>query len=491
MSKNSKANYTRQLAAAKQSGSPAKSAHTIEAGIGGVESFMGFIQEAYTHELRWPAVQPIYARIRRSDPEISIVRQLFTSLVTKINLHFELPDNASDDEKRAQEFGMQVLDDMEGGWQSFMDTLISNVPFFGWGWFEVVHGIRSPDWSPSDPLDDWRSQYDDGLIGIRRLGFRDSGTFKSWVIDQASGKLLGMVQTPGIGIPDVTIPIENSLHVTFGDSNNPEGLSPLEAVWRLERIKYGLEIVQGIGFEHAAGYLNVVTQDNLSPEDKEMIKRSAKAIMTAQEGNYATWPKNVTGTIDDVNFSAAGAILQAIKYYGILKLSIYNSQWVSLSATTGSGSYSAMDDSSGMFLTTYNSMIESFVRQIDNQVFKKLFQINALSFPGMVNRPHLAYAALDKRIALAELGSFFSLMADTIILDDDDVRALRRKSGILADKIPESESESVIKSKSSPTGTALSMSDKRNMDLGRKAYLKKIEKENPELYRFEMSKENK
>jgi hypothetical protein len=87
----------------------------------------------------------------------------------------------------------------------------------------------------------------------------------------------------------------------------------------MERIKYGLEVVQGIGFEHAAGYLNVTAEKTLTDSDKANIKAAARAIMTAQEGNYAAWPQGITGELTDVNFQAAAALLEAIRYYGLLK----------------------------------------------------------------------------------------------------------------------------------------------------------------------------
>lgn len=60
----------------------------------------------------------------------------------------------------------------------------------------------------------------------------------------------------------IILPLDNSLHITFGDANNPEVLSPLEAVWRLERLKYGYEVVMGIGSEHSAGRLKIQKIEN-------------------------------------------------------------------------------------------------------------------------------------------------------------------------------------------------------------------------------------
>jgi len=460
--------------------------HVTELGNEGFDHYMGFISEAYNAELLWPSVQPLYSRIRRSDPEITIIRQIFTALTRQIVLRFELPDDANDDEKKAKEFGEEALRDIDGGTTEFLETTVSNVPFFGWGWFEVLNGYRDPDWRPPDKNDKWQSQYNDGLVGVRRLAWRDSSSFKEWILDPETCRLLGMIQSGRFGTEDIILPLENSLHVTFGDVNNPEGLTPLEAVWRLERIKYGLEVINGIGFEHAAGYLNVTVDGTLSEADKTNIKKAARAIMTAQEGNYATWPKGVDGEVKDIPFSAASSLLAAIKYYGILKLSIYNSQWVALSSTTGSGSFSAMQESSSMFMTTYNSMMAGFIRQVDEQVFKKLFELNALAWPNMVNRPRLTFSPIKKKVSLDEIGNFISKL-DGWILGDEDIKAIRERTGILPTAIPEEQSIG-IKETVKPANLSINPENKKRIRSAFEAYVEKAKDENPEMYALVMKK---
>jgi hypothetical protein len=402
-----------------------------ELGYTGLNEYAGFVSEAYNTALHWPGVQPLYSRMRRSDPEISVVRMLFSSLAKSVSFRWETPDEPTAGDKLAQEFAESVLDDLGDGLVSFVDTLVSNAPFFGWGWWEVLPGFRNPDWRAPGG-DDWRSHYDDNRIGIRRLAWRDSSSFSGWEFSD-SGDLRGMYQWSS-SRPKVFLPIENSLHVTFGDAHNPEGLSPLEAVWRLERIKYGLEVVQGIGFEHAAGYLNVTTDLTLTPEDQNHIKAAARAIMTAQEGNYAAWPKGVTGELKDISFAAAPAILEAIKYFGILKLTVFNAQWVALSSMSGVGSNAAMSDSSGMWLMTFNAMMEGFAQQMDAQVGTRLFEWN--QFPGMTKRPVLRVDPINK-VSLGQLASILPALSNVVPLGDEDYLAIRRQSGFLPEALPE------------------------------------------------------
>jgi hypothetical protein len=170
-----------------------------------------------------------------------------------------------------------------------------------------------------------------------------------------------------------------------------------------------------------------------------MVNAAARAIMTAQEGNYLALPKGVTAEIIDVPFSAAAAILESIRYFGQLKLMVCNMQWMAMSGVSGTGSYAAMNDSSSMAVMTYNAMRDGFAAQFDAQVGKRLFQWN--SFPGMTRRPRAVIPHIEKVISLNELGSILAPLAATMPLGDEDYIAIRRRTGFLPETLPEVKSE--------------------------------------------------
>lgn len=399
-----------------------------EEGTSGLKAFSGFVAEAYNQKLYWPQVQPIYNKLRRSMAEMVIIRQAFSTWARNVTIRVDLPENPTDDDTRYQKFIESVFSEMTGGFGGLIDTLLNNVPFFGWGWWTVVPGRRDPDWTDPDG-DGWKSESDDGLIGLRRLAFRDSSSFQRWDMDDRN-HLRGMWQQDfSTGTQAVLLPLEQSLHITFGDPNNPEGLSPLEAIYRISQIKYGLEVVQGIGFEHAAGYLNIkkTNEGSLSADDKTNIALVAKAILTAQQGNYAAWPFGIEGEVKDIGFAAAGSLLSAIQYYGVLALSCYTMQWIALSATTGAGSYAAMTDSSTMGVFTFNSMLDGFATQFDAQVGKQLYEWNKAAFPNLTKRPEIHFTHIEKELALGELSAFIVAMADILKLGPDDIKAIRER----------------------------------------------------------------
>jgi len=120
--------------------------------------------------------------------------------------------------------------------------------------------------------------------------------------------------------------------------------------------------------------------------------------------------------------------------------------------------------------------MEGFIKQIDNQVFKRLFKINELSFPGMENRPTLAFTPVEKSISLEELGGFMEKL-DMLVLGDDDIKAIREKSGFLPTAIPEEESEGVKKSETFP-----------KQDSAFERVMGKLEKTNPKLFKAILEK---
>ncbi len=410
-----------------------------EKGTPGLDAWYGFVYKAYNADLYWPDVYELYNRLRRSDPEVTITRQIFGTVGSSIRIEPDLPEKPSDDDKRFQEFYAQTLDDLEGGIGLWRDTYVAYVPFMGWAWWEAVPAIRKRDWVPPDD-DPWRSKYNDGLIGFRRFGFRDHSSFDSWKLNENNGRLAGMQQLDAPN-PRILLPIENSIHITFGDAENPEGLTPLEALWRLERIKYGLEIVQGIGFEHTAGYLNIKKTEGgaLTDSDHANIKKAARAILTAQEGNYAAWPPGFDASLIDVTFSGALALLEAIRHYSMLKLALYNMQWVAMSTVSATGSYAALKDSTALWLVAFNSMMSNGVQQLDEQIGSRLLKLNQGKFPGITRRPQLKASKVEKLIDLAELAAFMQAIKGVLPLGDDDYLEFRKRTGFLPETLPQVE----------------------------------------------------
>ena len=423
-----------------------------EMGTSGLKAMQGFVNEAYLTQYAWPSVSSTFARIRRSCPEVLMMGGAFSAWGRNSSIVLDLPDHPSDAEKRYHEFNYEVYDDIDGGSSQLIDTMVTRTPFDGFFVWEVVPGIRNPEWVPP-PFkdadgkkwpDNWRSQYKDGMIGIRRFAPRDTSTFAGWEFD-GNKRAIGYIQSDYPN-PSITLPLMPNpgnpfacLHLTFGDANNPEGKSPLEAIARLETLKRGYETVMGIGSEHVAGHLKVqkTTAGALSTTDKQNVADAARAILAAQEGNYALWPYGLEGQVVDIPFAAAAAILETIKYYSVEILAVYMMQFIAYNIFTRTGALSSATDSSQIAVFTFNAMLDGFAAQLDAQIGRRLFQANKDSFPGLERRPKIRFKHVEKNVALSEMGVFFAQLNGILPLGDEDYRAIRERSGFLPKNLPE------------------------------------------------------
>lgn len=419
-----------------------------EIGTSGLKETSGFVSEAYNARLFWPQVSPEFNRIRTSTPPIVMCARQFQAWARAIKPIVNLPENPTDDDKRYQEFRESDYENMEGGLGQYLETLVSRVPFDGWYSWNVVYGLRDPSWTPPPYTDysgkswpdDWRSEADDGLLGVRRLAARDNSSFHRWDFDGAQ-RMIGWFQRDPRTGAEYRMDKKKILHHTFGDPTNPEGTAGLIPCWRLERLQYGLQVVSGIAAEHAAGYLKFTKTEkgDISTQSERLIGQAAKYMLTAQEGNYAVLPYGFDAELIETSLQGFPALTEAIKNYDVLMLSVFGMQWMALNTLTGTGSYAAQTDVTQSGITSFNSMMDGFASQWDTQVERRIYEANKASFPGMTKRPRVTFSHLENSVPLSEIAQFFSQMKGILPLGEDDMKAIRKAIDFLPDNSPKPE----------------------------------------------------
>lgn len=126
------------------------------------------------------------------------------------------------------EFFESLRGDMDHSWDHFMVNVATCIQY-GWSAFEIVYKRRLRKVKRGELT----SNYDDGKIGIKKLGFRPQLTLERWKVDPNTGDFLGMVQNAtgaaGSGYTGmVEIPVDRLL--IFNSAQNgdsPEGRSCL------------------------------------------------------------------------------------------------------------------------------------------------------------------------------------------------------------------------------------------------------------------------
>ncbi len=119
-----------------------------------------------------------------------------------------------------------------------------------------------------------------------------------------------------------------------------------------------------------------------------------------------------------------------------MKLMAFNLQFMAMSTTTGTGSFAAMQDSSSMFIQSFNALIEGLVEQFDEQIVHRLLMLNADAFTGMRRRPHIVATKINKEKVLSELIAFAEGYSRLAPLGTQDVINLRKQSGVLDEDLP-------------------------------------------------------
>lgn len=197
-----------------------------EVGASGLRAFSGWVREEFLPQLQGRQAAAKYREMIDNSPIIGAMMQAIYSTMRKV----EWRVNPADDSPEAQEaadFVDSCREDMSHTWQ---DCVVEDLSMLAYGFApkEIVYKRRlgrDPGDGP-DGLPLGKSDYEDGLIGWRRMPIRGQDTILKWFFD-ANGEIKGLTQQPWTG-SIIDIPIEKLL--LFRPSqhkDNPEGRSIL------------------------------------------------------------------------------------------------------------------------------------------------------------------------------------------------------------------------------------------------------------------------
>lgn len=445
-----------------------KAATMGELGVAGAKISNGYVYEEFLPQLTLEKGRKVYREMRDNDATISAILFAIEMMLRAVDWTIEENEDTKGDQlsEDAKAFIEGVLfDDMSHTWDEFISQVLSMLPY-GWQYTEVVYKRRiGPD--EKDPSK--RSVFDDGLIGIRKLGDRSQETLRNWDIDE-NGGLNGMFQEPPMGGHTRYIPIQKALlfkpHPTKG---SPEGRSVLRGAYRSWHFLKNIQNIEAIAIERELNGLPVAYIPNAILNGTSNDAKAARAayvkmvrdIKFNEQGGvvlpsdtYVDGEGNPTDVRQVELKLLASEGSRAIDTSGIILRYQQDIARTVLAdfimlGSSDAGSFALSTNKTEMFMGATEGWLDSIAQVINRYLIPKLWRLNNLDRAYM---PYLAPGAV-KPADLEKLGKYISDLsrAGAPLFPDDDLEGALRDAGDLpAKNMDESYEDSVFDIKTKP-----------------------------------------
>jgi hypothetical protein len=221
-------------------------------GTTGLRQWGGWVREEFLPQLAGRQAARAYREMMDNSSVIGSIIFAIQAAMRKIEWRTEPADDTPAAAELA-DFFEGARHDMSHTWSDFVNEQLSMLGY-GFAPHEIVYKFRNGTNPGKDARGEElpKSDFDDGMIGWRRIPLRGQDTVIKWFFGGA-GQIRGMTQQPWIG-PLVDIPVEKLL--IFRPSShkgNPEGRSILRSAYRSWWYVKRLEEMEAILFERLSG----------------------------------------------------------------------------------------------------------------------------------------------------------------------------------------------------------------------------------------------
>lgn len=388
-----------------------------EVGASGLQRFGGYIYEEFLRELKGRKGIQVYREMSENDPAIGAMLFAIKMLIRQTKWPVErFSDDPAD--VLAAEFLESCFDDMEQPWSDTVAEILSMLTY-GWAWHEIVYKIRI-GMDQDDKA--YRSKFEDGRIGWRKIPLRAQDTLWQWEFDE-NGEVVAMMQSAPPDYKIRRVPIEKSLLFrTETTKNNPEGRSILRNGYRPWFIKKHVENMEAIGVERDLAGLPVawIPPDFLEPDappERRAILEAVKKIVTnikrdEQEGLVFPLLYDEKGNKQfDLTLLTTGGRRQfdtsaIVNRYKLDILGTVMADFLMLGHMKV-GTFSLTSSKTELFATAIGAWMDSVVEVMNREAIPKLFELNGLP----TNRlPKLTHGDIESN-DLPELADFIQKLS--------------------------------------------------------------------------------
>ncbi len=423
-----------------------------EIGVAGAKIYSGYVQDEFLTNLQGDAGRRVYREMRDNDSTVGAV--LFAIEMILRGVTWRIEENkktkgTAEALKQAQFLNGVLFEDMSHTWDSFISDVLSML-VYGWEYTEIVYKIR--DGNSLNRRN--RSLFDDGLIGIRKLGNRAQETLEKWEIDD-KGNIYGMYQqAPTGGIK--YIPMNKSLlfrpHTHKG---SPEGRSALRNAYRAWFFLKNMQEIEAIAIERELNGLPVVRiPDNiLNGTTPEAINAKNKYIQLVRDIKFneqggVVLPSNPYYDADGKPTNIKQVDLELLSSTGTRSINasevilryqreiarVVVADFLML-GSNDRGSFAMSKDKSSLFVDATEGWLSAITETINKHLVEKLWLLNGFD---QAYKPYLSHGNVAP-VDLTELGGYISDLARSgaPLFPDEELESSLRVSAGLPEKSSE------------------------------------------------------
>lgn len=272
---------------------PPKRTSMKEVGYSGTNLFNGVSKEELLRELNHPHSIKTYKQMSYH-PAINTALSLYNSMVTKATFRFVPPKDATEEEKRQCKLVEEMFEDMDRPLTEVMIDIMT-MTTYGFSILEKVYKVRKRG----------HSDYDDGLIGIKKLALRSQESIDKFKFDVNGNDVTAVVQNLALvadpynryinrALSEIEIPRVKFMLFNIGrNTTNPYGQSPLRDVYLPWKYLTSIEELEATGVAKDLQGLPVLylpaqyMSEDASPEQKAIFEQFKNVIRNLQQNTQS------------------------------------------------------------------------------------------------------------------------------------------------------------------------------------------------------------
>jgi hypothetical protein len=340
--------------------------------------------------------------------------------------------NKPADAAEKAEFLRSCLDDLAKPWSETLDEILSYLTY-GFSVHEIVYKRRL---GPEQTNKKYKSKYNDGFIGWRRLPIRSQDTVTEFKFDD-HGDLSAIRQEDFWNKIDTWIP-ENRflLFRTTSYKDNPRGLSVLRSAYRAYYFRRNLEVQEAVGVERNLSGIPVIRVPSEllaadADDDAKKLRRMYELLgsqLKKNDQSYVLMASDIYGNEDtgtgqyiyniellSSNGSNNVNVSPIIERYDRRIMQSMASDVVLLGGQSV-GSYSLASSKMDVFTTALVSYLDNIASQFNEKAIPELFRLNGWD---ATKTPKLVHDGIDDT-NLEAIGKFLKDAAGAGFITPDE-----------------------------------------------------------------------